>query len=92
MSIAQIMDARREAALQNRLGDALREHVGSAKRRKQRTRTSCEANTSQSSPARDAHGAGASQPSASALASLATRRLALMSQHDLFSANMVRIG
>ena len=34
MSIAQIMDARREAALQNRIGDALLEHVGSAKRRK----------------------------------------------------------
>ena len=46
ISIAQLMDELREAALRKQLGDALREHVGSAKRRKQRTRTSCEANTS----------------------------------------------
>ena len=50
MSIAQIMDARREAALQNRLGDALREHVGSANRRKKRTRTSCEASSPRRAP------------------------------------------
>ena len=39
MSIMEIMDERREAALHEGLEDALREHVGSAKRRKKRTRT-----------------------------------------------------
>ena len=50
MSIMQIMDERREAALHERLEDALREHVGSAKRRKKRTRTSCEASSPRRAP------------------------------------------